>query len=81
LVFNGEFLFGKKDNFRLRFGYNHLMRKELSVRNLRSLAGFSMGAGLKISRFRIEYGRSILHLGANLNHFSISTNFREFTKK
>jgi hypothetical protein len=77
-VFNGEFLFGKKDNFRLRLGYNHLQRKELSVRNLRSLSGFSMGAGLKINRFRVEYGRSFLHLGAGLNHISISTNFREF---
>ena len=77
-IFNGEFLFGKKDNFRLRLGYNHLQRKELSVKNLRSMAGFSLGAGFKINRFRVEYGRSFVHLGAGLNHFSISTNIKEF---
>lgn len=79
-VFSGEFLLGKKDNFRLRLGYNHLQRKELTVRNLRSLSGFSMGIGLKVNRFRVEYGRSFVHLGASLNHFSISTNLKEFKK-
>lgn len=77
-VFNGEFLFGKKENFRLRIGYNHFMRKELSVENFRSLAGFSFGAGIKINRFRIDYGRTNFHLAGGMNHLSISTNFKEF---
>lgn len=77
-IFNGEFLFGKKENFRLRVGYNHFMRKELSVEDFRSLAGFSFGLGLKINRFRIDYGRSNFHLAGGTNHISISTNFREF---
>lgn len=79
-VFSGEFLFGRRDNFRLRLGYNHLKRKELTVRNLRSLAGFSMGVGLKVSRFRIDFGRTITHLGAGSTHLGISTNFKEFMK-
>jgi hypothetical protein len=79
-IFSGEFLFGKKENFRMRLGYNHLQRKELSVRNLRSLSGFSLGFGFKINRFRVEYGRSFVHLGAGLNHFSISTNIKEFRR-
>jgi len=79
-IFSGEFLFGKKDNFRLRFAYNHFRKQELSVDNARSLAGFSMGIGFKISRFRIEYGRSFYHIAGGLNHFSISTNLREFRK-
>jgi hypothetical protein len=77
-IVNGEFLFGKVENFRLRLGYNQLQRKELSVRNLRSLAGFSMGFGIKINRFRIDYGRSFTHLGAGNNHLSISTGLTEF---
>jgi len=77
-IVSGEFLLGKKDNFRLRLGYNHLQRKELSVRNLRSMSGFSMGVGMKVNRFRVEFGRSFVHLGAGLNHFSISTNLKEF---
>ncbi len=80
LVFGGEFLFGKKENFRLRFGYSHFQRKELSVANFRSLSGFSFGLGLKISRFRIEYGRRFYHLAGALNHLSISTNLKEFRK-
>lgn len=77
-IFNGEFLFGKKENFRLRVGYNHFRRKELSVDNFRSLAGFSAGIGLKINRFRIDYGYNSYHLGGGINHIGISTNIQEF---
>jgi len=80
LVFSGEFLFGARENFRLRVGYNHFQRKELSVDNFRSLAGFSFGVGLKVSKFRIDYGRAFYHLAGGLNHISISTNLREFRK-
>ena len=79
-IFNGEFLIGPKENFRLRFGYNHFMRRELSVDNFGSLAGFSFGVGFKVSRFRIDYGYQSFHLGGGLNHFSISTSILEFTK-
>ena len=72
-VFNGEFLFGKLDNFRVRFGYNHARRQELRVRGLRSLTGFSYGVGIKIKRFRVEYGRANYHLGGGGDHLSIST--------
>lgn len=79
-IFSGEFLFGQRDNFRLRVGYNHLQRKELTVRNLRSLTGFSMGVGLKVNRFRIDFARTVSHLGAGTTHLGISTNFKEFMK-
>lgn len=78
LVFNGEFLLGKKENVRLRFGYNHLSRQELSVENFRSLAGFTYGIGIKINRFRLDYGRTNYHLAGGANHLTISTNLREF---
>ncbi len=80
VIFNGEFLFGARENFRLRFGYNHFRKRELSVRNLRSLAGFSFGVGLKIKKFRIEFGKEIYHLAGGTNHLSISTNLGEFGK-
>ncbi len=79
-IFNGEFLLGKKENLRLRIGYNHLMRKELSLENYRSLSGFTFGAGIKINRFRLDYGRTNYHLAGGLNHLSISTNLREFKR-
>lgn len=80
ITFGGEFLFGKKENFRLRLGYNHLRRAELQVDNFRSLTGFSFGVGMKISKFRIEYGRGVYHLGGGVNHLSVSTNLRSFKR-
>ncbi|MCB9281243.1 MAG: type IX secretion system protein PorQ [Lewinellaceae bacterium] len=77
-IFSGEFLLGKRENFRLRFGYNHLMRKELSIENLRSLAGFTFGAGIKVNRFRIDFGRTNYHLAGGATQLSIATNFQEF---
>lgn len=81
LVFSGEFLLGAKENFRLRVGYNHLRRQELTVPGLRSVAGFSFGLGLKIKRFRIDFGRGFYHLAGGNTHLSLSTNLSEFTKK
>ena len=80
-IFNGEFLIGKRENFRLRVGYNHFMRKELSLENFGSMAGFSLGAGIKIKRFRIDYGFGSYHAAGGVNHISISTNLQEFRKK
>lgn len=79
-VFNGAFLFGRNENLRLRFGYSHLIRKELSLSNVGSLAGFSMGIGIKVNRFRIDYGRSVYHAAGGANHFGISTSFTSFLK-
>ena len=80
-IFSGEFLFGKKENFRVRFAYNHFRKQDGSIRNIRSLAGFSGGIGLKIKRFRFSYGLGVYHLGGSASHFSISTNLSEFKKK
>ncbi len=77
-IFNGEFLFGKKDNFRLRFGYNHFMRKELTTTNFGGFAGFSLGVGFKVNRFRIDYGRTTYHLAGGINHLGITTYLKEF---
>ena len=81
LIFSGEFLFGKKENLRLRFAYNHLLRSELSVTDLRSVAGFSFGFGLKIKRFRVDYGRQFYHLAGGGSHLSISTPLTRFKGK
>jgi len=78
LIFNGEFLMGKKEGFRLRMGYNHLLKRELSVRNYRSLAGFSGGVGVKIKRFRIDFGYGAYHLAGGVTHLGIGTNLGDF---
>ena len=80
LNFGGEIMFGKSENFRLRFGYSHQTRREMSIQNIRSLAGFSFGAGFKVNRFRIDYGLGRQHIAGGMNHLSISTNFGTFKR-
>ena len=77
-IFNGEFLLGRNEGFRIRVGYNHLRKKELSVNNYRSLAGFSGGIGLKVNRFRVDMGYGSYHLAAGAVHFSVGTNLKDF---
>lgn len=81
VIINGELLLGKAQNFRLRVGYNHQRRAELQVDNTVSFAGFSFGAGIKVNRFKLDYGRGVYHLAGGTNHLTISTNFQEFKKK
>jgi hypothetical protein len=78
---NGEFFLGKKENLRLRFGYSHLLKKELSVAPFRSLTGFSFGVGFKVSKFKIDFGRNIEHLAGGFTHFGLAVNLNEFRKK
>lgn len=78
LIFNGEFLLGRNEVFQIRFAYNHLRKKELSVRNYRSMAGFSGGVGIKINRFRIDAGYAAYHLAGGVFHLGIGTNLKEF---
>jgi hypothetical protein len=75
LIFSGEFLFTKSEQFSLRLGYNHLRRKELSINQFNSFSGFSMGFGIKIKRFRLDYGREFYHLAGNSNHLGVSMRF------
>lgn len=80
-VFSGEFLIGEQENFRLRVGYNHLRKQELSVSEFRSLGGLSFGVGFKIRSFRFDYGVGYYHLAGATNHLSISINLDSFGKK
>ncbi len=81
VLVNGELVFGARENFRLSFGYNHELKKELSVNGVRSLTGFSYGISFRVNRFRIEYGSGKYHIAGGGDYFSVSTNLGEFTKK
>lgn len=81
MIFSGEFLLGKRENLRFRIGYNHLRKKEMSISNFRSLAGFSGGFGIKINRFRLEYGYEAYHIAGGAHHLSIATDIDEFLGK
>ena len=77
-IFGGEFIIGKTEVLKLRFGYNHQRRKELSVSTLRSLAGFSAGVGIRIKQFSIDYGFGSYHIAGSTQHVGISTNISRF---
>jgi hypothetical protein len=50
----GEFVLGKV--VRLRFGYENEKRHELKVPSGNGLAGFSMGVGLNIKNYQLDFG-------------------------
>jgi hypothetical protein len=78
LKFNLELLLGKNENFQIRVGYDRMRQGELGVSGLRTLAGFSAGVGLKVYKFRIDYGLMAYHIAGTRHHFGISTNLSEF---
>ncbi|MDG2450666.1 MAG: type IX secretion system protein PorQ [Saprospiraceae bacterium] len=80
VIINGEFLIGENEVFRLRFGYNHQIKKELTVSTFRSLNGFSFGFGFKVKRIAFDYGFGSYHLAGGMNHISLSTNLTEWNK-
>ncbi len=74
-VFNGELFIGRKETLRVRAGYNHGLRKELTLTDYRSLAGYSFGFGIHISRFQLDFGRTTYHIGGGATQLSVSTKF------
>ena len=78
-IIGTEILLSK--NFHLRVAYNFQRRKEMIIETRPGLVGFSMGVGLKVSKFIISYGRANFHIAGGANHFSITTNLSEFGKK
>ena len=75
MVFGVEFLPSK--SFTLRAGYNYQRRQELKFDSKASTVGFSAGFGLKIKRFRLDYGISRFHLAGSSNLFSLSINLND----
>lgn len=78
-IFGTEFYLGK--NLRIRAGYNHFRRSELRSEGRAGLAGFSFGAGLRISKFRLDYGYGGYHAIGGTHQFSVSTNLSSYKKK
>lgn len=71
-----EFLPGK--NFYLAASYHHRRHQELRMSGFKSLAGFSFGGGLKLSKFQLGFGMSQFQVGNYSYQFSINTSLAEF---
>ncbi|MFI5218361.1 MAG: type IX secretion system protein PorQ [Bacteroidia bacterium] len=78
-IIGGEILITQ--NFHLRLGYNYMRRQDLGLSSRMSISGFSGGFGFRISKFHFSYGRAAYHVAGASNHFSITTNISEFSKK
>ena len=81
LIIQTELSLGKREGIKIRLGYNHFRKRELSVNNLRSLAGFSGGIGIRISKFTLDYGLAFYHLAGKTHTLTLSTDINSFMKK
>ncbi|MBC8047580.1 MAG: type IX secretion system protein PorQ [Fimbriimonadaceae bacterium] len=79
VIFAGEFYFGK--NFNVRAGYDYLTAKEMSLVTKRGFTGFSLGFGMQIKRFQIDYAHEFHSVAGGSNMITIATNLNEFVKK
>ena len=63
----------------VRFGYNHQVRQEIALESKKGLSGITIGAGIHIKQFSIDYGFSKPHAATNINHLGLTVNLNEFT--
>ncbi len=75
-TFGGEFRISKV--LRLRFGYDNEKRKDLKIGTTAGLAGFSIGLGANISKYKIDYAYSSLGSIGAFHRFGLSTNMALF---
>lgn len=68
-IFGAELTVAKRVT--IGIGYNHLHRGEMVVADKPGLAGFSMGVGVDLKRFHVQYGRTYYHIAGAYNEFGI----------
>ncbi|MBI1184139.1 type IX secretion system protein PorQ [bacterium] len=78
-IFGTEILLSK--NLHVRVGYNHQMRRELSLTKIKGGVGYSWGFGMRIWRFHIDYARATYHMAGASNYFSATSNLSSWLKK
>lgn len=74
-----EILFGP--NFNIRLGYNHKVRKELSLTEKSGLSGISMGLMARIKAFELSYTFTNYHVDSGRSYFTITSNLNRVFKK
>ena len=79
LVFGAELLIGK--NLNVRFGYNHLIRRELRLEQTSGGAGFSFGLMFRVKSFEFSYSRGGYHAAGAANSFTLTTNTNALWKR
>jgi hypothetical protein len=65
-------------NFYIAAGYNHRRAAELRSEDFKSMAGFSFGAGVRISMFQVGFGMGNFAKGFSTYHFTLATSLDAF---
>jgi len=69
-------------NVNVRFGYNHLIRKELRLENRAGATGLSFGLMARIKAFELSYTLATYHVDGGRSHFTITSDLNKiFNKK
>lgn len=76
LVFAFEFV--PTDNFYVAASYNHRRHQEMVMPEYKSMAGFAVGAGVKLYKFHVGFSAVQYQVKNNAYMFSLSTNLNEF---
>lgn len=71
----------KSDRFYITLSYNHRRRQEMHLQDKRSLAGFALGAGVKIYNFRVGFAFTQYMKSQYVYQFTLSTDINGFLKK
>ena len=71
-TFGAEFLMSK--SLRLRVGYNNQMRKDLKTGSAAGLGGFSLGIGLDLGEYQIDYAYNAYGAFGGIQRFSLGIN-------
>jgi len=71
-TFGTELLLSK--NVNVRAGYNHLIRKELSLDEISGGAGLSLGIMIRVKAFEIAYSKAFYHVSGGTDYFTVTTN-------
>lgn len=74
-VIGGELEIGK--NLVLRAAYNYGTHNKMTVSGTRDLTGFSIGFGIKVKRFEIDYSRSRTNIVGSPNFLTVKMNLNK----
>ena len=78
-VIGTELLLGKNVNIGL--GYNHLVRKELSLESKSGGEGISYGLVLRVKAIEFAYSRGGYHAVGGTNHFTLTFNTNKILRR
>ena len=70
----------KSEKFYLTLSYNHRRQAEMNITDIKSLAGFALGAGVKIYKFRLGFALSQYTKSNFTYQVSLSTDINSFLK-